>query len=280
MKNKKENNEIIVTIRNKGEINSPVIVSVVKEDKNIAPVWIEGFSGKKNVKFTDTEFDKIKIDYNGFIPEINRHNNTIRKKGIFKKVEPIDIQFLGSLYDANSTQIFYSPKMSYNVYNNISLGFSLYNHFLPKKGFSFKISPEYSIKSNSLFGELDLSYKLYSQTKFYKSLKYSLNTTKNMYDYEKEYTRICPSINIQLAKPNLRSPKNNFIKASLIHINRKENTNYIKTEYIHSNTKVLSPLNINLSFESSNQHKKVNLTCNKTYSFNKNKINFRGFVGW
>ena len=43
-----------------------------------------------------------------------------------------------------------------------------------------------------------------------------------MYDYEKEYTRICPSINIQLAKPNLRSPKNNFIKASLIHINRKE----------------------------------------------------------
>ena len=279
---KKENNEIIVTIKNKGEINSPVIVSVVKEDKNIAPVWIEGFSGKKIVKFTDTEFDKIKIDYNGFIPEINRHNNTIRKKGIFKKVEPIDFQFLGSLYDANSTQIFYSPKMSYNVYNNISLGFSLYNHFLPKKGFSFKISPEYSIKSNSLFGELDLSYKLYSQTKFYKSLKYSLNTTKNMYDYEKEYTRICPSINIQLAKPNLRSPKNNFIKASLIHINRKEkNTNYIKTEFIHSDTKVLSPLNINLSFELSNQHKKVNLTCNKTYSFNKkNKINFRGFVGW
>ena len=78
----------------------------------------------------------------------------------------------------------------------------------------------YSIKSNSFSGELDLSYKLYSQTRFYKSLKYSLNTTKNMYDYEKEYTRICPSINIQLAKPNLRSPKNNFIRASLIHINK------------------------------------------------------------
>ena len=90
---KKENNEIIVTIKNKGEINSPLIVSVVKEDKNIAPVWIEGFSGTKIVKFTDTEFDKIKIDYNGFIPEINRHNNTIRKKGIFKKVEPIYFQF-------------------------------------------------------------------------------------------------------------------------------------------------------------------------------------------
>ena len=58
---KKENNEIIVTIKNKGEINSPLIVSVVKEDKNIAPVWIEGFSGTKIVKFTDTEFDKIKI---------------------------------------------------------------------------------------------------------------------------------------------------------------------------------------------------------------------------
>ena len=103
-----------------------------------------------------------------------------------------------------------------------------------------------------------------------------------MYDYEKNIQEFCPSINIQLAKPNLRSPKNNFIKASLIHINRKEkNTNYIKTEFIHSDTKVLSPHDVNLSFELSNQHKKVNLTCNKTYSFNKkNKINFRGFVGW
>ena len=33
LENKKENNEIIVTIKNKGEINSPLIVSVVKEDK-------------------------------------------------------------------------------------------------------------------------------------------------------------------------------------------------------------------------------------------------------
>ena len=113
-------------------------MSVVKEDKNIAPVWIEGFSGKKNVKFTDTEFDKIKIDYNGFIPEINRHNNTIRRREFLKKVEPIDFQFLGSLYDVTSTQIFYSPKISYNVYNNISLGFSLYNHFLPKKDFHLR----------------------------------------------------------------------------------------------------------------------------------------------
>ena len=61
------------------------------------------------------------------------------------KIEPFKLQIIGSLYNPNKTQIFYSPKSSYNIYNKHSLVSAfIINRFL--NGFSYKISPMYSFE--------------------------------------------------------------------------------------------------------------------------------------
>ena len=45
-------------------------------------MWIDGFEGKKTIRYTDNDCQKIRIDKTLDMPEVNRKNNTIRIKGI------------------------------------------------------------------------------------------------------------------------------------------------------------------------------------------------------
>ena len=130
---KKETKDLLITLKNKGEINGPVIISGVKDGKSMTPLWVEGFEGEKTVRYFNGDYDHIRIDHNGYMPEINRSNNIMRTKGIFKATEPIKPQIIGSLYHPEKTQIFFHPIMIYNIYNKHSYGLKIYNQFFTKR---------------------------------------------------------------------------------------------------------------------------------------------------
>ena len=126
---KKETKDLLITLKNKGEINGPVIISGLKDGKSMTPLWVEGFEGEKTVRYFNGDYDHIRIDHNGYMPEINRNNNIMRTKGIFKATEPIKPQIIGSLYHPEKTQIFFHPILNYNIYNKHSYGLKIYNQF-------------------------------------------------------------------------------------------------------------------------------------------------------
>ena len=82
-------NKIFLQIKNKGKINGPFSISGLKDGKIITTQWFEPFTKKEFVSFNKGDFDKYKIDANFDIPEINRKNNTLKTKGIFKTLEQI-----------------------------------------------------------------------------------------------------------------------------------------------------------------------------------------------
>jgi hypothetical protein len=84
----------MVLAKGKGKVNGPVSMSGYKDGKLIGQVWYSGFSGKRVFEFPPSEIDKFRIDGDNTIPEINRSNNTLKIKGLFKKAEPLQLNFL------------------------------------------------------------------------------------------------------------------------------------------------------------------------------------------
>ena len=279
---KKEATNLLLKLENTGEINGPVIVSGVKDGKSINPLWVEGFNGKKIVPYFNGDYDHIRIDYNGDMPETNRNNNILRTKGIFRKIEPLKAQIIGSLYHPEKTQIFFSPIMNYNICNKHSYGLKIFNQFLPKAGFAYKISPLFSNGTKDLSGEINLSFTKYSQVTKFNSIKLSVDARQYLYDYEKEYTRIVPSLDIKLQKKSLRSPIDNYFSASYVYLEKEDETlGFINGKYIYSNARTLNPYSLHTTIEKGKEYSKVQLIMNLRKDINqKKKINIRAYLGY
>ena len=63
-----------------------------------------------------------------------------KQEGLFKKIEPIKLQILGSIDHPKKTQVFFLPNYSWNYYDKSLFGLKLYNQFLPSDGFFYEIN--------------------------------------------------------------------------------------------------------------------------------------------
>ena len=188
------------------------------------------------------------------MPETNRNNNIMRTKGVFKKIEPLKPQIIGSLYNPKNTQIFYYQKINYNIYKKNSIGLNIYNQFLAKDGFSYKLTPLYSIGTKDINGEIKFSYTKYSQSAKIHTLKLGVDAKQYSYDYRKKYQRIMPHVNIRLQKKYLRSKINNYISASYVYlIKQNERLKFLNGKYTYSNARTFNPFSIHSSIEKSKE---------------------------
>ena len=279
---KKETKDLLVTLENKGEITGPVIISGVKDGQSMTPLWTEGFEGKKTIRYINGDYDHVRIDYNGDMPETNRNNNIYKIKGLFKQCEPLKLQIIGSMYHPGKTQIFFHPMMNYNIYNKHSFGLKIYNHFLPKGGLTYKIAPLYSSGTKDLTGEMNLAYTKYSQTSRFQEFTLSVDGKQYLYDYDKEYTRIKPQLNIKLQKPSLRSKIDNYLSASYVYLEKENETlGFIKGRYTYSNARTFNPYSLHAGIEKGEEYSKVQVRMNLRKDLNqKKKLNIRGYFGY
>ena len=284
---KKDIKNLFITIENTGEINGPVVISGVKNGESMHPLWIDGFEGRKVCRYFNGDYDHIRIDYYGDMTEINRKNNIMRTKGILKKIEPIKLQFIGSLYDPEKTQIFFSPAINYNIYDKSSFGLSIYNKFLPKSGLSYKVTPMYSSGNKEIIGNANIHYSKFNHKKKIYNYRIGLDIKKAAYENNKSYIRLEPAINIRLKKPSMRSKIDNYLSLSYIHLMKdtyflweEDNINFIKGSYTFSNSRTISPYSIHLKVEQSSNYKKGHLILNYNHHLNKKKrLIVRGYCG-
>ena len=294
----KEPKNLNITLKNNGTIPGPVVICGVKDGVSSEELWVDGFEGTKTIPYINGDYDHIRIDYNGVMPETNRNNNIYKTKGLLKQCEPVKLQLIGSVYNPEKTQIFYHPNLSWNKYNQFASGLSIYNKFIPQGGISYKLSPMYAFGTKDLVGNGNLSFTKYSHSSIFSKVKLSVDAERYNYSEEFGYNKIVPSLTIILNENNLRSKKENSIKTSynVLHkdgIDRnldpnfdggehdvEERNNFLNIEYSFRNNKTINPYSFNLSLESGEDFKKGNLLCNYNFQLNENKkISSRFYAG-
>ncbi len=179
-----ENGAYEVLIKNKTNHPVPFTTSAYKNNKLISTVWSNGFEGKSRIQFPPIDADVFKIDGENYLPDIQRSNNIIYTKGLFKRRKEINMNLLTALENEEKINLFWLPIAGGNFYNGFMLGAALHNYSLYKKHFEFYLAPLYAFNTKSVAGFAEVAYNFFPKQNF-NSISTGLHLKTFAYDYFK-----------------------------------------------------------------------------------------------
>lgn len=295
---KQEEDELLVRLRNDGGIASPVLLKVWNEDDQVDSLWVDGFTGKKEVSVPVGSWERVKINPYQTVPEVNFKDNS-RWKGRL----PLHI---GLLYDSERVgmeKLLIGPALGYNTTDGFMLGLSFYNTLIPPQRIQYALAPMYAFGTGELTGLGEIRYNTYSDRgDMWKHLQLGLQAKS--FNYEDEdylveplgYTRIAPYLEMNLRRKPFREPKVHTFRLQTTYVqsesqgerlpggefNARENTDwYYNLGYEYNNRFVLGPSNLDLDLQLHEEFAKLTLEAQKEFVYNeKGKgLHFRLFGG-
>ncbi len=291
---KKHNDSITITIKNKEKNAMPIALYTVNKDHSFSKKWIANKKDttivipKKNTK-------KVILNKEHVVPEINERNNvkTITPHLLNK---PLSIAFIKDADNPERNQLFLMPLVDFsNIYDGILLGANLNNKTILRKPFTFKVSPLYATKSNTLIGSSTIAFNHYftENTKNLFRIYCLANVSHKSYAPNLFVTKIVPSIALTFRDAtNLRSNHRSYFNVRLVSIHRDKDKNGILTEatepnydvfnirYVNRNPELTKYFNWFADFQYAKNFSKLafNYEYRKLYKSNR-QIKFRIFAG-
>lgn len=268
-------------IRNEGDIVAPFPVDYILGDKIVRTIWVEGFSGEKEVDLLNIEYSTLKIDAMNLMGETYTRNNTYRLNKTFPTLEPARRNRFFTLEDPNRTQLSVMPALGWNTYDNFMVGLCFSNIRLPRQKFEFVLAPMYGFGLNQVTGYGDIRYTNYYKNSKFSSSQIGLNVAQFSHEmpgiYRDTFTwlKISPVVKLNLAKPNARSKIERSISLRATWLNfmpsvsdkdklasieatdtsrrssfvNPDARTFIRLRYENSNDRVINPYSFRLSVE-------------------------------
>jgi hypothetical protein len=157
---KSKNGQTIVGVRNAGQVNGPIPVTVSIGQKEITK-WLDPSESRSGELYFEGEAHEVMIDPTNHIPEIDRSNNYWHEKGLFGRIEPLKLEFLTGDNEARKNNLFWMPAYAYNLGDRHMLGAVLHNYSALAPQLLFHAVPMYSVERQSVSGLGDLNYSLF-----------------------------------------------------------------------------------------------------------------------
>ena len=244
---KKDNEDYILSIRNKKQVSSPIFIQLFQKDSLVQEIISDGFL-KDSTYTLSIPFDKIFLDKNYKSLDYNRNNNFAKRKGLCKKTEGLKLEFAGGFTKENKTQIYYSPVLGYNTTNEFMLGLAFMSNLVFPPQFEYLIMPMYSFGNKQISGETDFQFHFDSNTNrikqvspFISSKSYGLSSSQN-------YFQIQSGVNIDfrnflVSNPTIQNLKIYYTIANQYY-NYKEYNQFVNIEYKAENQRWYNPFKI------------------------------------
>ena len=192
----------VLKIKNKAGINGPFSISAIQNKKVVETIWLEGSSGTQKIYFPKGNYKFLEIDYHWDMPELYRKNNVIRTNGIFKKAEPLNLQFIGSVENSEKTTVNYFPVAGFNSYDKLMAGLAFYNISLIQKRFEYLVMPMYAFGSKVLNGAVQFNYH-WNPNGFIQAIEPGITFKKYSYQdnpFPLGFLKFSPTLNFNLRK--------------------------------------------------------------------------------
>jgi len=305
-----------IVIKNVKKVSAPVSVSGIKDGRLVGTVWYNGIPNKSKrvIEFPPSEVDEFRIDYGEYIPEINRKNNSIRTKGLFKKAEPLQLNFVGKIDDPHYNQLSYLPIAGYNVYNKFMLGCAFYNYTFLQKRLEFTVAPMYAFGTHSPTGFAEIAWNLLPKKTFIRQITLSGKAKSfayNRYDpsylndtygthfdaQDLNYYKLAGTVDVELKKKNPISKISQHIgytsnvlmndgigtelkPSSIVVTNALQTTIVNNLYYRLENKRVINPFLALFSAQHNDRFLKLSAELHYALTFSKgNNLNIRFFAG-
>ena len=302
---KSKNNSITLTAK-KSSLGLPFPIGIYSGKTKIGTRWIE----KEPITITGDSvktISKFEIDPEMAIMDIDRKNNQVNTKGLFKTWTNPGIKLFTRPDNKPNRELYVLPMLGYNIHNGFLAGVAFHNWGFPQRKLEYMLAPMWGFKTNTINGYANVSYKI-TPKKLFQSVDLGVNNASFAYKpYSETYTyyRTKGYVNFNLKPKTLRSSRRNKIQLAYTNVAsrwlekysetvqpnalsiQEINYRFGKISFSHSNTREIDPYSVGLSLEgggytnTDSLYLKPGLEFNFFKSYNKKKKGFsiRAFCG-
>jgi len=155
-----------ILIENLGNMSPPLELAFYgKNNTEIKRIWLEGFDNEQKVDLPSGT-EKVIIDPENYLPDINRTNNTTSKN--------MKTHFVFDQPGFYENDIYYLPWFKWSEFNGASPGLSIYSGFVPGYSYGLSVLPVWDFEHDRLAGSVSAE-KTFYQTMGFRSLTFSSN---------------------------------------------------------------------------------------------------------
>ncbi len=310
-----EDGSYTIDLKNKTGVPVPLNVYAYKNGKPTGLVWFDGFEKKRTVTFPPAEADYFKIDGLDKMPDINRANNSMKVRGLFKHARPLKMNLGLALEDPSKANLNYMPIMGGNFYNGYMLGMAFHNYSIYQKKFEYALAPMFAFNTKTPVGFAEFNFNFYPKKTFRvitlgakgKTFAYDYYNTRNMNDMLStsfknvylNYYRVSPYIEFTLRKKKETShisqvisyQNNNLFTDSLDLSSFPASTtqgpksrnvySFVNSlDYVLSNNRVIDPFSVHFNMQHTASMAKASISFNYRISVAKRyAFDLRLFAG-
>jgi len=289
----KTKDSIQLILKNKRLNDMPVTLFALNNDSVISKTWIDKVQGKKTITIPRNNATKLVLNYDKTIPEYNLRDNWKSLKGFFSNNKPLQFRLFKDIEDPNYNQIFLMPLLEFkNIYDGLTIGSKFYNKTVLRKGFNYKITPNYGTKSKSFTFSGTVSYIQNIENKDLFKITYGLTGKYSSYAPDLFAKVITPFLTFSFRDhTDYRSNKFQAINFRYLDINKdpdieniSDNTepNYgvFNARYINTNPGLIDYYKWFADFQLSKNFGKLSFNYEYRKLFESNRqLNIRFFVG-
>ncbi len=284
---KKSSDSLEVSIKNRRNNNMPVSLYGLKNGEVVYKTWVTNTSGDPVVTIPRRNIERLALNYEGIIPEINQRNNYHRVTTLLHK--PIQFRLFEDIEDPRYNQLFFMPEFSYNLYDGVAIGPKIYNKTILNRNLSFSVSPKYGFNSETLVGSAAISNTHYFDDGNLFAVRYGISGVRFSYNFGLFYEKYSPFLVFSFRNPYLRDNlrQNLIIRNVNVHRDRDpfvqrdhQDYNVLNVRYNYSDTNLTDYLSGSVDYEFAKDFSKASFTAEYRKLFRNNRqINLRLFAG-
>lgn len=218
----KTQDSVTVTIKNKRKNNMPISLFAIGEDSILSKTWVEDVGKLKKVTIARDSVKRLALNYDNTIPEFNLRDNYKSLRGFPFNNKPLQFRLFQDVEDPYYNQLFLMPEFAYNnIYDGLTFGAKFYNKTVLRKRLNYKITPQYSVGSNTFTGGGSIFYTHNIENSDLFNITYGASAGYASFAEDSFVTRISPSLSFVFREnDDFRSDERRTLNFRYLSINR------------------------------------------------------------
>jgi len=277
-------------IKNRGELNAPLLIAGITGDSILSEKWEDGFEGEKWINSEWNNYSEIIIDPGHKMTELFRLNNNIRTSGICRRADPVHFQLLYTVEDPDKRFFIYLPAFDWNSADGFMAGVAVHNGMLIPKPVEYFIIPFYTFRNPGFAGYGKISFNKTPYNNFIRLATFSLEGAQFGGPGNYDYRNAKIGLDLYFRPDKIINPVSQkvfgyyFAASDLQQIELlvpAKIRSYLQFGYMMERTGIINPFNLTASIESGKSFQKVSLEFNYKYSYYgiNNGLEIRVFTG-
>lgn len=217
----KSDNLVEVELVSHTKAQNPVKLNSYAKDKLVSSVWLPGGEEKQSFTYDRAKVDKIVVNPDQRVLEVNTNNNNIRLNKSLTTRER-KLRMFEDIPSSQYASTYFAPNLTYNAYDGLLTGVVIHNGLVLRQPTTVYFSPQYGSKEMTLSGAFSIRHRSFYQQKKLASISYGFGFESYHFNVNQRYYRYHPQVKATFRPEGLASNKRALIELDLISLYQED----------------------------------------------------------